>query len=559
MKKLCLVLLAFLVLSTGLSSCSLRNSFDIGNKQDNSISSDKNEGDVMDRGPVNGGVLKLFSTIPDTMNPILTDNVYVHDFLEFVFEGLVKLDSDQRPVPELADRWEVSSDGLTWTFYMSDNVSWQDGMPFTAEDAEFTIETILNAKVNSVYKKNVDNIAAFTAIDRNILKITLKKPNSFTAELMTFPIISKHYFSGEDINKSSRNMSPMGTGPYKFLSYDGKNIAKLIVNENWWKAGPASKDKQALPYIGEIDVALYKNGKDALNAFQARDIDVTFIGAEDFGRYNGRTDVLLKKYTDRSYDFISINLSNPVLSDKAVRQALAYAVDKVGLINNIMPGEAIAADIPVIPDTWLYNNDVLYYSPSSSKAKELLVQNGWKEDEDTGELYKKINGVVKTLTLEMLVNDDNDLRVKVAEEIQRQLAQAGIKLNIVKTKWDDEFGKINSKKYQLALVGLNIPSTEDISFLYASSEIASGTNTAGYNNPDVDNYLKQILAENDDTQKKALFYNMRSLINEEVPYIGLYFYNNAILLNKKIRGELSSYFFDKYSGYEKCYIPVTAR
>lgn len=557
MRKACLLLLVLFIINTGLTSCDIRNTINPGKKDGNSIDSSRNEGDVMDKGPVKGGTLKLFGTIPDTLNPVLTKNVYVRDFSRFIFESLVTLDKNQRPVPELADKWEVSKDGLSWTFYIKNNVKWQDGMPLSAEDVEFTLDTILSTKTDSVYKKNLENVSAYTSIGRNILKVILKEPDSYTVERMTFPIICKHYFTGEDIGTTKRNMIPMGTGPYKFLSYDGKNLIRLMLNEKWWKVEQAANKDEVTPYLSELDIVLYKNSKDALNAFQTNDIDATFIESGDFSKYNGRTDVTLKKYPSNNYDFISINLSNPVLKDKPVRQALAYAIDKVEVVNKVMQGEAVAADIPVLPDTWLYNSDILYYNPSIDKAKEILKGDGWKANKDTGILYKMVNGVYRSLTFDILVNEDNNIRIKAAEEIQDHLERVGIKLNVVKASWDDVLKKVNTRKYDLALLGWGVPSVEDVSFAYSSTK--TDTNVAGYKNEEVDSYLKQIMNESDDARKRALFFNMRGIIGEDVPYIGLYFYYNAVLLNKRVKGDLYPYLWGKYNDFAGWYIPIQAR
>jgi len=108
--------------------------------------------DVLDTGPVKNGVLNLFSTEPDTLNPILTSNAYVKEYSCFVFESLVRLDGNQKAVPLLAESWEGSDDGLVWTFYLKENIYWHDGIPFSAEDVEFTASVIMNAGVNSPYK-----------------------------------------------------------------------------------------------------------------------------------------------------------------------------------------------------------------------------------------------------------------------------------------------------------------------------------------------------------------------------------------------------------------------
>jgi peptide/nickel transport system substrate-binding protein len=531
-----------------LTSCSLRDSVNIENKES------EFSGDIMDKGPVRGGSLRIFSTAPDTLNPILTNNLYVKDFSEMIFESLIKLDKGQRPIPVLVDKWEVSQDGLSWIFYLRNDVVWQDGTPFTAEDVEFTLKNIEDPKVNTLYKKNIEDISAFTAVNKNTIKIILKKPNSFLAELMTFPIISKRYFNGESIATSKKNETPMGTGPYKFLSSDGKNLIKLKLNENWWRA--ADKKDKLLPYISGIDIVLNRSSKDAINDFQDERIDLTYLKNRDFSKFNGRNDVYLKKFPSNNYEYISLNLNNTVLSDKIVRQAMAYAIDKVKLIDKIIPGEAIAADLPVIPDTWLYESNALSYTASVKNAKDLLVQNGWKEDLTTGTMYKMVGGVYRKLELELLVNEDNDVRFRVAEMIASQLEACGIKIAVKKMKWEDEL-KINNKTYDMALLGLSIPDYSDISYAFSSDSHVF--NTSGYKNPEVDGYLKQIKSENDDAKKKSMFFNMRSIISDEMPYIGLYFYNHAVLFNKRVRGDLSSYQWSKYNDITKWYITAPVR
>ncbi len=551
--RLVRIVAVLLGLNILFTSCSLRDSVNIEEKENNKET--EYSGDIMDKGPVRGGNLRLFSTVPDTLNPILTKNLYVKDFSELIFESMTKLDKSQKPIPVLADKWEVSQDGLTWVFYLRNDVVWQDGTPFTAEDVEFTLKNILDPKVDTIYKKNVEDISTFSAVNKSTIKIILKNPNSFLAELMTFPILSKRYFNGESISVSKKNESPMGTGPYKFVSSDGKTLIKLKLNENWWKAAP--NKEELLPYIEDIDVLLNRNSKDAINDFQDEKIDLTYLKNSDFSKFSGRNDIYLKKFPSNNYEYISLNLKNPILSDKAVRQAMAYAIDKVKLIDKIIPGEAIAADLPVIPDTWLYESNALSYTASTKNARDILLQNGWKEDLKSGTMYKTIGGVYRKLELEMLVNEDNDIRFRVAENIASQLQACGINVKVKKMKWEDELKRINNKTYEMALLGVSIPDYSDISYAFSSDSYVF--NTAGYKNPEVDAYLKQIKSENDDAKKKTMFFNMRSIISDEMPYIGLYFYNHAVLFNKRVRGDLSSYQWSKYNDITKWYITAPVR
>jgi peptide/nickel transport system substrate-binding protein len=536
-----------------LSSCGMYSEEKAKEKLDNQKISIQDNFDVMDNGPVKGGVLKLFSTTPDTLNPILTNNSYVQDFLGLVFEGMVALGRDQKATPALADKWEVSSDGLIWTFHIRENVVWHNNMPVTAEDVKFTFDTIQNASIISVYKVNLQNIALYTAVDRNNFRIFLKKPYSFTPELMTFPVIPKHYFINDDvaIANSRKNMNPVGSGPYKFVKSQDTNLIRLIRNDKWKKPG-AENDGKNTPYIDEINVKIFGSSKDEVSAMQTNDVDIAFIQSGDFGKYSGRPDLTIRKYISKNYDFITFNLENPILSDKAVRQAINLGVDRIKIVNELLAGQAVASEITVIPDTWLYDTSIISRGYDKDKAREILFQNGWKED--VNGLYKTIRGVNRYLNLELLVNDYNTVRYKVAENISNQLKELGINLSIKKVKWEDEFKQLQSKRFDMALVGWKVTSVPDTSFAFSSLEAKVGMNISGYKSSQVDSYLEQINKENDLNGKKVLFNNMKDTIMDDMPYLGLYFYNNAALINKRIKGEISPCIWNKYYDIEDWYI-----
>ncbi len=538
-------------MSICITSCSALSSGKENAEEENKYNFIDSQDDVIDTGPVKGGVLKLYSTTPDTLNPILTNNLYVRDYSSFIYESLVVLDKSQKATPVLAERWETSNDGLTWTFHLRENISWHDNMPFSAGDVEFTMNAIISSP-NSSYKKNVDNITTFAAVDSKTFRIVLKNPNSFTAELMTFPIIPKHCFVGQDLATSAKNNSPVGTGPYKFAEYKQGGYIKLINNEKWWKLEKKDESALSIPYIEEIDIRVHDKTKSSTSAFQGGDVDLLTIDRSWWSKYNGRSDVTLKRYISNEFEYIAFNLSNKILKLKEVRQAIAYSVDKTKIINDLLPGEAVASDLPVMPDTWLNDTKVVYYSADKEKAKKLLADSGWKDN--NGVLYKKINGVNTSLKLEMLVNEDNKLRLKVAEEIKNQLKEIGIELTIKELSWEDEFKKIDKKKFDMVFIGCTIPSTTDLSFMYSSEGAA--LNISGYKNEQVDNYLKMILKESNEYSKKAYFFNMKELINQDVPCLGLYFYNDAMIYSKRIHGEFSPYLWNRYFDVTRWYIPV---
>lgn len=552
MKKRVLFLIITITISIFFTSCAALSIGDEKTEEENEYNFLNSQDDVIDTGPVKGGVLKLYATTPDTLNPILTNNMYVREYCGFIYESLAVIDKNQKAVPVLAKNWETSNDGLTWTFHLKENIFWHDNMPFSAEDVEFTLNAIITS-VNSSYKANVNNITTFSAVDAKTFRIVLKNPNSFTAELMTFPILPKHYFVGQEFVTSAKNNSPVGTGPYKFAEFRQGEYVKLRSNEKWWRDEKKDEEALSLPYVEEIDIRLYDKTKNSTNAFQGGDVDILTIDRSLWSKYNGRADITLKRYTSNEYEYIAFNLSNKILKLTEVRQAIAYAVDKTKIINDILPGEAVASDLPIMPDTWLNDTNAVFYSADKEKAKKLLEDGGWKDN--NGVLYKKINGANTPLKFEMLVNNDNSLRLKVAEEIKRQLKEVGIELAIKELSWEEEFKRIDKKRFDMVFVGCKVTSVPDISFMYSSE--SGKLNVSGYKNLEVDEFLKKIMNENDESVKKAYITRMKEVINQDVPCLGLYFYNDAVVYSKRIRGDFSPYLWNQYFDFTKWYIPLT--
>jgi peptide/nickel transport system substrate-binding protein len=558
-KKTLVLILLISIITMCITSCELTKGHNKIEYPDPDNKTYRNNYHVMDKGPVKGGTLNLFSTKPDTLNPVLTNNKYVQSFLNFVYESLFRLDKDQKPIPVLVDEWKVSEDGLIWTFVLKDDVFWHDDFPFTAEDVEFTFETILNIGVNTVYKENLQNIVAFAAIDRSTFRVVLNKPNSFMAEMLTFPILPKHCFKDGDISSLTLNIEPIGTGPFKFISATSEAI-NLTANNKWRDSKNPDENLPNLPYISNIKIKIFESPKDEMSAFQAGDIDVVYVENIDYSKYLERSDIIVKKFVGRDFEFIAFNLKNPILKEQEIRQAIACAIDKKKIIDKIIPGKAIPADLPVIPGTWLYDsNTESSYLNDKRKAKEILLNSGWKEE--NGVLFKRIKGVKTPLEFELLVNEDNYLRKEISNEISSQLKEIGVRVNVVSLKWEEEFKKIESGKFHMVLMGCSVPSIPDISFLYSEPYLSlskaanhPATNIAGYFNPDLEKSIKDIFLESNHNRKNAISLNMRSIIREDVPYIGLLFFNNALLCNSNIRGSIAPHVWNKYNDIIRWYI-----
>lgn len=545
-------------ISVLLSACTIN----LNKKTVEEDSSYEEKYDIVDKGPVKGGSVRLFTTPVDTLNPVITSNMYVQDFLSLVFEGLYTLDSAQQPVPVLAESTSFSPDGLVMTIKLKDNIKWQDTMPFKAEDVVFTINTIMNPKNNSVYIDNVSNIASVTAGGDNTVIIGLKQPFSFMMEELTFPIIPVHYFLNENVaqKNSKRNLSPVGTGPYCFVSYNAEDGVKLKLNEDWWnKEGAAAanstdikSDSLTLPLISTIEVKIFKNSNEATSAFQTRDVDVIPADYREFRKYIGRTDISIKRYPGKNYEFLSLNITKGPLTDKRVRNAINNFIDKRKLIDTAASGIAVAAELPVIPNSWIYGLLNTEQTVDLKETQKLMTDSGYVLNTNKKYMNKKTK---KLLTVDLLVNDNNSLRFNAANEIAAQLGKQGITVTVEKLPFSEVQTRMKAGSYDMAFLGYSLSSVPDLSFAYSTDSIKTGLNVAEYSNPVVDEYLKQILAQNNAEYRKATYASLLSVILDDRPYIGLYFLNDSMMYSRNIRGTVNPYVWDKYYDISQWYIP----
>lgn len=553
MKNKIILILVSLITAVALSSCSFF-SIETFNAEQNTTTASSSANDSK---PYKGGVVRLFSTYPDTLNPLLSKNSYIQDILKNVFDGMVMLDSNQKAKEGLAESWKASSDGLVWTFNIRKDAKFHDGVQVTAYDAEYTILTLQDKKINSIYKVNVENISTAVATSKFVLKMVLKTPDSFTPERMTFPVMPKHYYGADDFKNLSTtaNNNPIGSGAFCFNDYSAKNEIIFTQNQNWWKAGMSDYKGLKLPYIKELDVKLYKNGASAVKAIQARNIDVAVINSDECGNYFGRYNLRVNKYQNRRFDCISFNVADNILSDRAVRQAISYAIDKTKIISSVLEGRAISADYPIFSNSWLANTDSIISASSKSKARSVLENAGWRQSYGGG-FHKNLNGSYTELRLELLVNSANALRARVADKIASQLNAAGIKTTVRKTSSSSVISALKYKHYDMALVGWEICSVPDLSFAYSSKEIATGFNTAGYNNAIIDAYLNDIKKETNSSKKKNIYSDLFYTLSQEVPYVGLYFYNDGILYSKRLSGDLTPCAWNRLSYLPQWYLSV---
>lgn len=473
-----------------------------------------------------GTMVTAIGADPETLNPGLTTSNETAFVSAQVFEGLVRIDPKGVPQPELAKSWDISDDGLTYTFHLRDGVTWHDGEAFSSADVAWSFQTGLanNARAQTALAK----VAAIDTPDPETVTVTLSVPQAaFITQMKVFdtPILPKHVYDGTDLQTNPANQAPIGTGPFAFDSWDHGAAVKLKRYDHYW----AGDDK---PYLDRITFSVIADAAQRTTALKTGDAD--FVGA----MYLARADVaalekdpnlVVRKQTAiPSLHFIQINEANPLLAKKEVRQALAYAIDRQRIVDQAMSGLAVEGKGSFgngFP--WMYNKDVSYdklYPFDSKKAKKLLKG----ADVPSGTAFRLAYDASKPWfqSAAAIVKDDLS-KVGIAVTLEPMEA------SVYK---DNVYGK---RDYDLAMQSFTSSGDPAIGYhrMYVTTpgnEV--NKNATGYSNPEVDDLLAQAASVSDLTERGELYKKAQVILNEDVPTLVMYDELQADAVSSAVKG-----------------------
>ncbi len=464
-----------------------------------------------------------------TLNPILASDSASSDVCGMIFNGLVKYDKDINLIGDLARNWEIKEDGLVIIFHLRDNVSWQDGYPFNAQDVEFTYQKLIDPKVRTPYSGDFERVKSLEVLDRYTVKVTYKEPFSPGLSSWGMPIIPKHILEREDINTTAFQRKPIGTGPYKFKSWKTQEKIELESNHNYFEKRPY------------IDRYIYRVIPDESTIF----LEVETQGVDLAGltplQYIRQTDTaFFKKYYRKfrlpsfGYVYLGYNLNDWKFKDQLVRQALNYAVDKDEIIKMVRLGLGRTATGPFLPGSWTYNENVSPVAFNQIKAKELLKQAGWDDLNKDGWLEK--NNAVFEFTI--ITNQGNEERIKAAQIIQRRLKDIGIRVKIKIVEWSVFLSEIIEKKnFEAVILGWSLGREPDCFDIWHSSKTKAGEfNFISYKNEEVDSLLIEARRTFDQEKRKNCYFRINEILYDEQPYMFLYVPDSLTVLHSRIQG-----------------------
>lgn len=478
--------------------------------------------------PVYGGsVVVAVSSDPAGLNPAITTQGGVHLICGSIFSGLVAHDFNLNPVPDLAERWDVSPDGRTYTFHLAPNATFHDGVALTSEDVRFTFEQLL-LKYHSRTRTSIgDNLRLISTPDPHTVIFEFNRPYAAFLQLVDVtnaPIMPKHLYEGTDALTNPHNTKPIGSGPFKFAEWMKGDHLTLARNENYFKQGK--------PYLDHVTYKIMPSAAMAAIAFERREVDYLLnpspLDVERLGKMEGVTVTDKGREGYATVETLIPNLTRAPLSDRRVREAIARAIDKQFLVDKLLFGKGAPATGPVSSMlAWAYHPNVEKYEKNVALANRLLDEAGYRRGADGARFHLKFTHASSY--------------AKVAEALRDQLRDAGIAVDLQQLEFAAAVDAVYVKKdFDLAFASFENGPDPDIGVkrTLVSSNIGPipFSNGASYRNSRVDELFTLAASELDRQKRAAYYFEAQEIVVRELPYFWLYEPHSASAYRAALQG-----------------------
>ncbi len=452
-----------------------------------------------------------------------------------IYSGLVMRDRDLNVVPELAESWKFSKDCLNLTFKLRSNVRWHDGQPFTASDVVFTYDTMINPKTPTAYREDFKAVESVTAPDPLTVRIRYKQPYAKALQSWGTWVLPQHllepYVREGKLREAPQNRSnPVGTGAYRFNQWKPGEKVVLVANPDYF---------EGRPYISRVVYRIIPSQATIFLELKARGVDSAGLTALQFKRQTEypafRKAYHKYQYPANAYTYLGFNLKDPRFADRRVRQAFAHAIDKRELIDGVLLGLGRDATGPYKPGTWAYNGNVRTYPHDLEKARALLAAAGWRDKNADGLL---VNRDGQPFKFELMTNQGNDERKKVAEIVQASLKELGIQVEIRVIEWASFLKEyIKKRRFEAIILGWGIGLDPDQYEIWHSSKTGPDElNHISYANPEVDALLDAGRSSCLQEDRKKYYDRLQEVLAEDQPLVFLYFRDALPVVSARVRG-----------------------
>lgn len=461
-----------------------------------------------------GGAVIAVAGDPGHLNPAISTAGPLHAVAGSLFNGLVALDEAGGPIPDLAEAWEISPDGLTATFRLRAGVRWHDGHPFTAEDVKVSFEQLLLRFHARARSGLAPAIAAIETQDALTVVFRLRRPHPALLrqlDVTEAPILPAHLFAGTDPNANPANLRPIGTGPFRFESWRRDHEVVMVRNPHYFRPG--------LPRLDRLVFRIIPEANTQVNALLAGEVDlIARVGPPDVARLRGRgvtfAETRIAPGGSNCIMTLGFNLDRPATGTLALREAFALGVDRAQMLERVAFGQGRVAEAPIasgIP--WAHAPGALaVWRPDVAEANRRL---------DAAGLARGADGVRLGLDIVHF-----PVFARWSELLRQQLAPLGIALRprpmdpaaLAQTVF-------TRRDFDLTLISYCNGTDPEIGVRRMVHSSAIGnvpfSNAAGYRNAEVDALFDRAAVLQDDAARGEAYRAAQSILARELPYLWL--------------------------------------
>ena len=458
-------------------------------------------------------------------DPIGVRTEEMYQLFSLVFDTLIGVNGSNMLVPSLAMSWRSGGERI-WLISLRQGVTWHDGSSFTADDVVSTYDRI-RRQTDGYYSDAAENIVSLMKLDESTIRVEMKSEGLSALYCLNFPI-----------TKANSDEVLMGTGAYRLENMTDEEI-KLTVNTDWWGGTPQIETVEFLAR-GSNDLAIA--------SYEAGMLDFVPTNSLTAKQYSSAGETVVASCMTQQMETLLINHNNTHLRKKEFRSAIAHLIDRSSIIANVYMNNARSCDMPVPPDSWLYDSSQVVYGYDRELALSLLTEQGYTIDEDGN-----IGYFGEKVSLRILVGStpENSVRAEAAQLIADSLTSFGIGVELITANHDTasaspdpeseapysgdtEFVRLlREGNWDLALVGFSLSESNSLSKYLTPS----GSNNFGHYSSETMTSLIEIMdSAVDEASLREAAYAVQSEFAEELPFIVLYFRLNSVIYSADIQG-----------------------
>lgn len=480
-----------------------------------------------------GGELRLWGDEPVTLDPALVQDAYSAAYVVEIFSGLVTLDQNLEVAPDLAERWQVSNDGRTYTFYLRRDARFQDGKPVTADDVRYSLERACSPELASpsapsylgdiegahaLMEGRASKLSGVRVVDERTLAITMDAPKVYFLAKLACP--TAFVVDRANVSQGSNwTERPNGTGPFRLAQRDGQRIV-LERNEHYYRE-LARLERVTFVLAGGSPLTMYENGE----------LDIAEAGLADLERVQDPANPLSRELAvvgRMDVQYLGMNVRQPPFDDLKVRQAIAHAIDRQRLADVVWQRRMVAARGILPPGMPGYRPELqgLAYDPELARRK-------------LGESRYKTRADVPTIVLHTS-GTGGSMPPTISAIVAMLESNLGLEVEVQQTPWQQFLVDLNERRYGFFSSGWIADYADPENFLDILFHSRSSDNHMAYANAEVDRLLERARVEADRDRRLALYQQAEDIILQEAAWVPLWHGRDFVLTKPYVKGAVYS-------------------